>query len=146
MKNRIKKILLIYLIVWIIIVAAFWLGFKMEQMIFSIVAFYVALPLTAFFVGLYLGRQDGHAKWFFIPFSGLMQFLAPFVTFSLANMLTFSKSVELIVVPDIYSAIFSIIPASIGMFLSKTKLKKKAKTKDIPEEHLKETSKESEEA
>ena len=145
MKNKIKKILLIYLIVWIIIVAAFWLGFKMEPMIFSIVAFYVALPLTAFLVGLYLGRHDGHAKWFFIPFSGLMQFLAPFVTFSLANILTFSKGVDQIVIPDIYSAFFSIVPAAIGMFLSKTKLKKKVNTTNAHKEHLKETPKESEE-
>ena len=133
MKNRIKKILLIYLIVWIVIVAAFWLGFNMEPMIFSIVAFYVALPLTAFLVSLYLGRQEGHMKWLFIPFSGLMQFLAPFVTFSLANVLTFSKGVDQIVIPDIYSAFFSIVPAAIGMILSKTKLKKKTKPEESEE-------------
>ena len=104
MKKTVKKVLLIYIIVWLIIVAAFWFGFHLEPMLFSIAAFYVALPLTAFLVSLYLGRQEGFIKWLFLPFAGLMQFLAPFVTFSLANMFAFSKGLNQVVLPDIYSS------------------------------------------
>ena len=121
MKNTIKKILLIYVIVWLVIVAAFWLGLKLEPMLFSIAAFYVALPLTAFLVSLYLGRQETRLKWLFIPFSGLMQFLAPFLTFSLANMLAFNKGMDQVVLPDLLSAFFSIVPSILGMFISMTK-------------------------
>lgn len=124
-KKNIKKFLLIYLIVWLVIIAAFWLGFRMEPMLFSIVAFYVALPLSAFLVSIFLGRLDTHLKWLFIPFSGLMQFLAPFITFSLANFITSNN----IVVPDIYSSFFSIVPAIIGMILGIKKLKKKKDAK-----------------
>ena len=60
-----------------------------------------------------------------------MQFLAPFLTFGLANALTFDKNASLIMLPDIYSALFSIIPAIIGMFIGKTKLKKKIKPADV---------------
>ena len=123
MKKALKKVLLFYLLVWLVIVAAFWFGLHLEPMFFSIVAFYVALPLTAFLVSLFLGRSDSHLKWLFIPFAGLMQFLAPFLTFGLANALTFDKNASLIMLPDIYSALFSIIPAIIGMFIGKTKLK-----------------------
>ena len=130
MKKALKKVLLFYLLVWLVIVAAFWFGLHLEPMFFSIVAFYVALPLTAFLVSLFLGRSDSHLKWLFIPFAGLMQFLAPFLTFGLANALTFDKNASLIMLPDIYSALFSIIPALIGMFICKTKVKKKIKPAD----------------
>ena len=112
MKKALIKVLLIYFIVWLIIVAAFWFGFHLEPMLFSIAAFYIALPLTAFLVSLYLGRHDGFWKWFFLPFAGLMQFLAPFVTFSLANMFAFGKGMDQVVLPDIYSAFFSIVLAA----------------------------------
>ena len=129
MKKTLKKILCIYVIVWLIIVAAFWFGLKSEPMLFTITAFYLALPFTSFLVSLFLGRQETHLKWLFIPFSGLMQFLAPFLTFSLANFLSFGKNQ--IMLPDIYSAFFSIIPAAIGMWIGKTKLKKKVKPEEI---------------
>ena len=130
MKKTVKKVLLIYVIVWIIIVAAFWFGLRSEPMLFSIAAFYVALPLTAFLVSLYLGRHEGFFKWLFLPFAGLMQFLAPFLTFNLANMIAFSKGLDQVVLPDIYSAFFSIIPAALGMFIGMTKLKKKIKPEE----------------
>ena len=133
MKKTVKKVLLIYIIVWLIIVAAFWFGFHLEPMLFSIAAFYVALPLTAFLVSLYLGRQEGFTKWLFLPFAGLMQFLAPFVTFSLANMFAFSKGLNQVVLPDIYSSFFSIVPAALGMFIGMTKLKKKIKPEESKE-------------
>lgn len=131
MKKNLKKFLLFYLIVWLIIVVAFWFGLKSEPMLFTIAAFYLALPFTAFLVSIFLGRQDTHLKWLFIPFSGLMQFLAPFLTFSLANFLSFGKNQ--IVLPDIYSAFFSIIPAAIGIWIGKTKLKKKVKPEEVAE-------------
>ena len=131
MKKNLKKFLLFYLIVWLIIVVAFWFGLKSEPMLFTIAAFYLALPFTAFLVSIFLGRQDTHLKWLFIPFSGLMQFLAPFLTFSLANFLSFGKNQ--IVLPDIYSAFFSIIPAAIGIWIGKTKLKKKVKPEEVTE-------------
>ena len=133
MKKTVKKVLLIYIIVWLIIVAAFWFGFHLEPMLFSVAAFYVALPLTAFLVSLYLGRQEGFIKWLFLPFAGLMQFLAPFVTFSLSNMFAFSKGLNQVVLPDIYSSFFSIVPAALGMFIGMTKLKKKIKPKESKE-------------
>lgn len=129
MKKNLKKFLLFYLIIWLIIVVAFWFGLKSEPMLFTIAAFYLALPFTAFLVSVFLGRQDTHLKWLFIPFSGLMQFLAPFLTFNLANFLSFGKNH--IVLPDIYSAFFSIIPSAIGIWIGKTKLKKKATSKNI---------------
>ena len=55
MKKTVIKVLLIYVIVWMIIVAAFWFGLRSEPMLFSIAAFYIALPLTTFLVSLYLG-------------------------------------------------------------------------------------------
>ena len=131
MKKNLKKFLLFYLIVWLIIVVAFWFGLKSEPMLFTIAAFYLALPFTAFLVSIFLGRLDTHLKWLFIPFSGLMQFLAPFLTFSLANFLSFGKNQ--IVLPDIYSAFFSIIPAAIGIWIGKTKLKKKVKPEEVTE-------------
>ena len=127
MKKTVIKVLLIYVIVWMIIVAAFWFGLRSEPMLFSIAAFYIALPLTTFLVSLYLGRQEGCFKWLFLPFAGLMQFLAPFLTFNVANMIAFSKGLDQVVLPDIYSAFFSIIPAALGIFIGMTKLKKKEK-------------------
>ena len=131
MKKNLKKFLLFYLIIWLIIVVAFWFGLKSEPMLFTIAAFYLALPLTAFLVSIFLGRQETHLKWLFIPFAGLMQFLAPFLTFSLANFLSFGKNQFML--PDIYSAFFSIIPAAIGILIGKTKLKKKVKPEEVTE-------------
>ena len=62
-----------------------------------------------------------------------MQFLAPFVTFSLANMFAFSKGLNQVVLPDIYSSFFSIVPAALGMFIGMTKLKKKIKPEESKE-------------
>lgn len=142
--KTVKKILLMYFIFWLLIIVSFWLGLRLEPMLFSIIAFYLALPLSAFLVSIYLGTVRSHLKWLFVLFSGIMQFLAPFLTFNLANIFATSK----VTLPDISSSIFSIIPSILGMVIGikiKHKIDAKKAARTAQKEVLQENNEKTEE-
>ena len=93
-RNRFSKqiLMLAYMIIWAFILCSFWLGTASDDaMGFSLLAFYLVLPLTTIVVSIFIGKD---ASWgvhrFTMPvFFGLMFMLAGWATFDLANTVDF---------------------------------------------------------
>ena len=60
-------------------------------MLYSIVAFYVGLPLLLLLIGLFGVDSDNKYKHLIFILLALSYMLAEYLTFSLANMIAFSK-------------------------------------------------------
>ncbi len=92
-RQKLSKLVLAaaYLVIWAVSITAFWLGGRADAMGYSIVVFYLVLPLSTFILSVFIGREDGWAnyKWVMLLFFGLMYMLASYATFSLANMAAF---------------------------------------------------------
>ena len=82
-----------YLIVWAMSIIVFWLGGKSDAMGYSLVVFFLVLPITTFIVSIFIGKDTGWAnyKWLMLLFFGVMYMLASYSTFSLANAVAFDK-------------------------------------------------------
>ena len=82
-----------YLFIWLAAVLAFWLGGGSDALGYSIIVFYLLLPLSTLLLSVLIGQDVswGRAKWLMLLYFGVMSMLAPYVTFSLANMLAFDK-------------------------------------------------------
>jgi len=81
---------------------------------FSILWFYIIIPIAAAFTAFMYGRRPGKTKWLFIVVCAFMGILLGWVTFSLLNTLSFGHWN----MPSIRDAYFTAFPAFIGMFMS----------------------------
>lgn len=94
-RQRLSKLVLTaaYLVIWALSIGFFWLGGRRDAMGYSLVTFYLVLPLTTLLLSIWIGRDEGwtRLRWVMPLFFGLMSMLAPYATFSLANMAAFSK-------------------------------------------------------
>lgn len=87
-----KKGFLIYFAIWVVTVGAFWLGLGQDAMGYSLLAFYVALPLAAIACSAVIGCfgcSFGRAIIFSLVL-GAAYSLAQYLTFSLFNMISIS--------------------------------------------------------
>ena len=116
-RSRISKPLLFgaYSVVWIAAVAAFWLGGRADAMGYSIIALHIVLPLAAVVVTFLMGKTEGLslASGLLLIFVGVMYMLAPYLTFSLANMIAF----EHVNMPDLTGLVFGAACGAIGLVL-----------------------------
>ena len=94
-KQRLSQSILtaVYLLIWALSIIVFWLGGKQDAMGYSLVTFYLVLPVTTLILSFFIGKDTswGRTKWLMPLFFGVMNMLAPYATFSLANMLAFDK-------------------------------------------------------
>lgn len=109
---------LFYLGTWILCVLTFWLltgpadGFG-----YGLLAFYVVLPIATFLSSFFIGKNNFWGKWKWIcPLVfGIMNMLAGYVTFKLANMVT----VHVFRMPDfgdiLPEAVVSLLGIGIGI-------------------------------
>lgn len=125
MKNR-KRLnpIISYLIVWLVMVVIFWVGGSLDPLGFSIVSFYIVLPITTLIISFLVGKDKGRSnmKWLLTTFFGVMYMLANYTTFNLANMMWFRKFNY----PDwdmiLPGLIISAIGMAVGFIYSRKKL------------------------
>lgn len=83
--------IVIYSIVWLIAISAFWLAdLSGDAMAYSLLVFYLLLPAVTLIMSYMIGRDKrwGKMKWSIPVCFGVMYMLTEYLTFSLANMLT----------------------------------------------------------
>ena len=97
-KGKPSKLALIasYLVIWIAAIVVFWglaITYAEGAMGYSLMFFWVVLPVTTLVVSFLIGRNDywGRGKWAFSIGFGVMYMLAEYATFSMANNLAFGK-------------------------------------------------------
>jgi transcriptional regulator with XRE-family HTH domain len=95
-KNKLSKLLLVlsYLIIWAFTLIAFWFMISdSDAMGYSLMIFYVLLPVTTFIISLLIAKNNywNKCKWLSSLIFGTMYMLAEYTTFSLSNMLAFDK-------------------------------------------------------
>lgn len=119
MKKRLEKNvgLIIYLAVWAALFCWFWLGQKAlagNEMIYSLVAFYVLLPASALVVSVMYGATDSRIRYIIPIILGILEMLLEFLTFNLANILSSGKANAWNKM-DWTLCLFSLIPALLGV-------------------------------
>ena len=105
-----KRYFIIYIVLWIILLLLFWC-FHIDEMFFSIIAFYVGLPLCLLLIGLFGVDKASIKTHIIFIILALSYMLEEYLTFSLSNMLEISK----INVPKIAMFIRAIALLYIGM-------------------------------
>lgn len=86
-------VLAAYLTVWALCLLSFWvtrwLGGSVDAMGYSLLVFYLILPVATLVLSVWVGRDRAWAetRWLMLLFFGAMYMLAPYATFSLANTL-----------------------------------------------------------
>ena len=88
-----RKGLLIYSLIWLICVGAFWLGLGRSAMGYSLLVFYLILPIAGLVCSDMPGTRRGLGGIVISSlFIGVMYMMAEYLTFSLLNMVTNSFS------------------------------------------------------
>lgn len=91
MNRNIKKFFLIYLVIWLLLILFFWIFSIEDGFGYNLIAFYIVLPVITFTLSVFIGKEDNNFK-YILPFVfGFMYMFAEYLTFSLANMISFSK-------------------------------------------------------
>lgn len=95
-RNRSSKLILTisYILVWSIDIMVFWLFTSdVAAMGYSIIYFFIIIPMTIFIISLLISRSNywGKGKWLASIIFGIMYMLAEYATFSAANMTAFNK-------------------------------------------------------
>ena len=113
-----KLILLaIYMALWVMCVLSYWithwLGGMVDAMGYSLLVFYLLLPLATLAVSIAIGKGPAWAeqRWLMLLFLGLMFMLAPYATFSLSHMLYHS----IFYLPRLADMLPGILCAGLGM-------------------------------
>lgn len=131
-KNKLSKIILIasYLLIWAFSIITFWFFTdNSDAMGYSLMCFWVVLPVTTFVISLLIGKNNywGKCKWLSSLALGIMYMLAEYATFSTANMIAFDK----INSPDwgmiVAGAIISLVGLGIGTAVYSIKQKRISK-------------------
>lgn len=114
-RERLSRLLVVltYLVLWALSILAFWAGLKEEAMLYSIAIFYLVLPLTTLILAGLVGRNQCWTglRWLMLLFFGFLYMLAPYATFSVANMLT----VERFRLPELAALLPGLLCAAAGM-------------------------------
>ncbi len=114
-RERLSRLLVVltYLVLWALSILAFWAGLKEEAMLYSIAIFYLVLPLTTLILAGLVGRNQCWTglRWLMLLFFGFLYMLAPYATFSVANMLT----MERFRLPELAALLPGLLCAAAGM-------------------------------
>lgn len=108
-----RKPIMMYLIIWILSIFSFWAGGSRSAFGYSLLVLYLILPVTTFILSFMIGKDSRwkRGKWLIFLLSGVMYMLVPFLTFSIANAMTFRK----FPVPQITAAVPGAVCAAAGM-------------------------------
>lgn len=125
-----KKILIIlYFIFWVssIIVFHFFTKSSEAAVAYSIVVFWILLPIITFIVSFLIGKNDywGKGKWFSAIVLGVLYMLMPYATFSASYMISSKKAESLDFFMMLYGVVSSLIGLVIGVGIRRYRLKKR---------------------
>lgn len=114
-RNRLARriTVLAYLVVWALVILTFWLGGRQDAMGYALVNLYLVLPVTTLAASAAVGLDEGWRgiRWLMLLFFGVLYMLAPYATFSLANMASF----EQLRLPEAAAMLPGILCAAAGM-------------------------------
>lgn len=121
-RQKFSKLILVmtYLLIWTLVILDFWLGGGEDAMGYSLMVFWLILPITTFTISVFIGKNSEwkNQKLLMMFFFGVMYMLAAYVTFSLANGLTFDKinlpSMTAIIPGILFSAPGLLIGTAVG--------------------------------
>ncbi len=123
-KQKLSKLMIIlsYMIIWAVAVIVFWAVNEVDATVYSILVLWLLLPAVTLVTSLLIGRNfESNKKWLWIIFFGVMYMLTEYLSFSLANMVAFSKIND----PDfsclIAGCAFAAVGMAIGHFAKKRK-------------------------
>lgn len=118
-----------YCLIWAVAIIVFWLGGREDAMGYSIVAFYLVLPITTFIISILIGKDEGWSayKWLMVLFFGLMYMLALYATFSLANIVAFGNFYLPELTPVLLGALISALGLLIGTLVKDVRQKRSVK-------------------
>lgn len=104
-----------YLVIWVSLLIWFWASDSTDAMAYSLLAFYIVLPVITFIISFFIGKGEewGKYRWFMIVFFGIMCSVIMYCTFSLAN--TFSTGN--IHTPDFLGIIWGGVPSALGILV-----------------------------
>ena len=114
-RNRLARriTVLAYLVVWALVILTFWLGGRQNAMGYALVNLYLVLPVTTLAASAAVGLDEGWrgVRWLMLLFFGVLYMLAPYATFSLANMASFGQQR----LPEAAAMLPGILCAAAGM-------------------------------
>ena len=114
-RNRLARriTVLAFLVVWALVILTFWLGGRQDAMGYALVNLYLVLPVTTLAASAAVGLDEGWrgVRWLMLLFFGVLYMLAPYATFSLANMASF----EQLRLPEAAAMLPGILCAAAGM-------------------------------
>lgn len=102
---------------WLFSLLVFWcLIGPADALGYAILFFYGLMPLTILGTSLAVGllRPYGKMSWLFVPAAAVLAMLLPWLTFSLANTLTFGNLNPLDPVSFVFGAVVSAVGFAIG--------------------------------
>lgn len=104
-----------YLLIWAMAIIVFWIGGRSDAMGYSLIVFYLVLPVSTLVISVFIGKDSGWAnyKWMMLLFFGVMYMLASYATFSLANTVAFGNWN----IPNITELLPGILCSAVGMII-----------------------------
>lgn len=107
----------VYLLIWTLLLIWFWMGGASgsNAMGYSLLAFYLILPLATLVVSVFIGkdREWGGIRWLMLLFFGAMFMLIAWGTFSMANMKY--HDFRVIRLPEIADMLPGMLCSAVGM-------------------------------
>jgi len=130
-KQRFSKVLQIgiYVLLWTSCLVWFWVGRDYDSALFApafaIMALYLILPISTFVISFFIGKDEswGRYRWLMALFFGGMHSMECFVTFAMANTLTFGNLHFPTVEDAIPAIIISLLGIGCGAFVKQIKNK-----------------------
>ena len=122
MKENVKLII-IYLIICLASILSFWIIPNLDAFVYSIFILYIISPISILMISISMSRSIKSKKKYLIPILfGIMHMLIEYLTFSLANMISFDKINQPEYIMILYGFIISIIGYLIGDYLKKKQI------------------------
>lgn len=107
--------MVLYILVWLGIVIYFWLEVSgTEAFGFTLISFYLVLPLASLAVAVYYGAGEDRIRYFIPLICGAFEVLGGFFTFQCANMVSNGRWNT----PDLVMGLYTFIPALAGLGIS----------------------------
>ena len=111
--RKLGKIILVAsaLVIWAIAMIVFWCIISPSDALgYSFMFLWLILPLTIFTVSLITGLHDywGKFKWLAVPIFGILYMLSEFMTFSMANMVSFGTE-NILIMSNFLSYVWMIL-------------------------------------
>ncbi len=124
MKEKINKILgflydnlgiVLYTMVWLGIVSYFWIEVSgTEAFGFTLISFYLVLPLASLAVAVYYGAGEDRIRYYIPLICGVFEVLGGFFTFQFANMVSNGRW-NTWNTPDLVMGLYALVPALVGL-------------------------------